>query len=200
MAGSSSRRARERENQGKSHGLGTYLMVFDLSSFEGGGELETREQDLASHHQAKNSVARGGLPARDITALARYLRETWNQPLPASFCLYLPADGGPAMYRANQAARSAGSKSLLQGSSRAYRLPVWSLQTQLGSIISSGLFSVLRSASRDAAQAVPSRLLEAGGCMYVQPLQCRAAASAQEQCLRAQPMCGERAATAPPIV
>lgn len=178
-----------------------HRMVFDLSSFEGGGELETREQDLASHHQAKNSVARGGLPARDITALARYLRETWNQPLPASFCLYLPADGGSAMYRASQAVRSAGSKSLLQGSSRAYRLPVWALQTQLGSIISSGLFSVLRSASRDAAQAVPSRYwswrLETGGCMYNQ---CRAAASAQEQCLRAQRMCGERAATATPIV
>lgn len=145
-----------------------HRMVFDLSSFEGGGELETREQDLASHHQAKNSVARGGLPARDITVLARYLRETWNQPLPASFSLFLPADGGSAMYRASQAARSAGSKSLLQGSSRAYRLPVWGLQTQLGSIISSGLFSVLRSASRDAAQAVPSMYwrLEAGGCMY----------------------------------
>lgn len=66
-----------------------HRMVFDLSSFEGGGELETREQDLASHHQAKNSVARGGLPARDITALARYLRGPGISPsLPrfASIC------------------------------------------------------------------------------------------------------------------
>ncbi|KAF3076087.1 hypothetical protein CFAM422_001172 [Trichoderma lentiforme] len=105
------------------------------------------------------------------------------------------------MYRASQAASSAGSKSLLQGSSCAYRLPVWGLQTQLGSIISSGLFSVLRSASRDAAQAVPSRYwrLEAGGCMYnhcnAEQLQ-----APRRQCLRAQRMCGERAATATPIV
>jgi hypothetical protein len=42
--------------------------VFDLSSFEGGGELGQGEQGLP-RHQAKNSVARGGLIARDITAI-----------------------------------------------------------------------------------------------------------------------------------